>query len=111
MRHRLTRAAERQARNLEMPEDEVLYAAKHSAPYTDPLGYFNRRYEGYLLRVGDERIHAVSQVRELTADQEVIELIIMARDALRDTITEDLDEAIKENAQWVLSKLEEVTPQ
>jgi len=111
MRYALTRAAQRQARALNMDPDEASYAASYSAPYTDPHGYFNRRYEDYLLRVGDHGIHAITKERQLDADEEVIELIIMARDALRDTITEDLDEAIKENARWVLAKLEEVTPQ
>ena len=86
--------------------------AKHSAPYTDDGGYFNRRFEEYILRVGDNQVHSILKLDD-TPTEEItnqLELLISARDALRDTITPDLDPAIRENAEWVLERLEEVTP-
>lgn len=111
MKHRLTRKAQEQAQGLKLEESEVIRMARQSAPYTDEAqGYLNRRFDEYLLRVGDNNIHAVVKIQSHPADK-VMELMIMARDALRDTITPDLDDAIKENADWVLEQLEKATPQ
>lgn len=107
MRH-LTPAAAKQAKGLGLSEEDVIRMDRESAPYTDPHRYFNRRFDDYILRRGNQGIHAVTKIREVSDGS--LELLILARNILRSTINEDLDPAVKENAEAVLGLLDKATP-
>lgn len=108
MRRGLTGQAVEQAEKLDLTGTRVIEMDRLSAPYTDPNGYFNRRFDDYLLRRGNQAIHAVTKICEVADGS--MELLVLARNALRSTIHEGLDQAIKENAEAVLALLEKATP-